>query len=185
MTKGNQPRVGLPVVVLGIAILLMVGLLFYHQVNALKAARAEMAAERAALTQTYARLQNLIHTKEQSAELSEKMRRMEKSLPGDPLENELINDIDIISAQAGVELVQVRFEEHLTQKDFMEIPLNMSFQGSYYNLFNLLAGLQNCPRAMRIEAFKIRENKRDRFALMAEITATVFYAEGVKKHARQ
>lgn len=176
MIKGNQPRIGLPVIVLGIASLLLVGLIFYNQVNAIKAARAELAAEQAALVQTSTRLQNLMQLKENSSEFSEKMIQIEKSLPADPQENELINDLNIISGKAGVELVQIRFENRVPQENFVEMPLKLSFQGSYNNLLNLLVGLQDSPRAMRIEAFKVSKDNQDRFVLRAEISASVFYA---------
>ncbi|WP_027365569.1 type IV pilus inner membrane component PilO [Desulfotruncus alcoholivorax] len=159
----------------GVAVLLLVCFLLFNQINALKSARAELAANRDALAQARTRLQNLIQLKDKSAELREKSAQIEKALPAGPGENNLIEQINSIFAQAGVDLLQINFQERVTQKGYVEMPLNLTCRGSFNDLFNLITGLQNGTRAMRIDAVKLAKDSQDPAYLKADLSVSVFY----------
>lgn len=170
----NTQRKNVPVMLLGVAALLFVCFLLYNQINALKSARAELADNRDALAQARTRMQNLIQIKGKSTELQEKMVQIEKALPTNPQQNYLIEQINSIFIKAGVDLLQVSFKEHVTQKGYVEIPIDLTCQGNFNDLYNLISGLQNATRAMRINAIKLTDSQ-DPTCLKADIAVSVFY----------
>lgn len=168
-------RKNTPVLLLGVAALLLVCFLLYNQAGALKNARAELTANSDALAQAQARMQNLIKLKGTSAELQEKKALMEEAMPSDPQEKKLIEQINSIFAQSGVDLLQINFSERVNKKEYVEMPLNLTCQGSFNNLFNLITNLQNGIRAMRIDSVRLTKDSQDPAYLNADISVSVFY----------
>ncbi|SFF92788.1 Pilus assembly protein, PilO [Desulfotomaculum arcticum] len=171
----GMQRKNMPVLFFGITALLLVCFLLYNQITALKSARAELAANRETLAQTRARMQNLIQLKGKSAELQEKMTQMEQALPAEPEENNIIEQINNIFVQAGVDLLQINFNEQVPQKGYVEMPIDLTCQGSFNDLFNLITGLQNGTRAMRINSVDLTKDSQNPNLLKADLSVCVFY----------
>ncbi|AGL02058.1 type 4a pilus biogenesis protein PilO [Desulfoscipio gibsoniae] len=159
---------------LGIIALLLL-FLFNSQLSALKEARLALQQERLASDQTQARLQELLQLRDQAAALEEQAESMERLLPAEPQEDLLILDIDTICEDAGVELKQIRFEKRVDRKDYIEMPLKMTFEGGYYSVLSLFNQMQEGPRALRVDEVKVVQGGQDQTGLKADVKASAFY----------
>ena len=172
--KGLQ-RKNIAPILLGVIALLLVCFLIYNQVNTLKSARAELAANRDSLAQAQERLQMLLQLKEKSAELQQQLEQIAQALPDQSEENNPIEKINSFFAQAGVDLLQISFKDSVDQKDYIEIPLNLTCQGSFNELLYLINNIQNGIRAIRINSIKLSKNSQDPTSLKADLSVSVFY----------
>jgi type IV pilus assembly protein PilO len=162
---------------LGCAILGLITFLMYNQVIAFKAARDMAATEQAAVESARARLQELTRVKERSAGLQEQLALYNKILPAEPAEDMLITEINNIAQKSGMHFLQVRFEQRVKKQDYVEMPFRITFEGRYHALLDLLADLQDGPRALRIDNIKIGKGREELPQIKAEIAASAFYSE--------
>ncbi|MGC7847692.1 type 4a pilus biogenesis protein PilO [Desulforudis sp. 1088] len=150
--------------------------LLYLQFGALRAARDAVTEERMALARDQTRVQQLIKMKADAVGVQEQLNRLERMMPAEPDEDVLLADLQAAAEAAGLCLRQVRFEERVTGQGYVEMPFKLALEGRYSEVLDLLAGLRDGPRAVRIEELKLARLNEDSSEIRADIAASAFYA---------
>ena len=167
---------GTPALIVGIAVLALMIFLLYIQVGALRVAWQNVSNEKASLAQVQARLQDLLAAREQFDGLQELLLRFDRLVPAKPEESVLLGDLETAANAAGADFNQIHFDNLITQKGYVEMPLKLTFIGRYQELLNLMDRLQNGPRVIRIDEIKLDKGAQDSLRLRADITASAFYS---------
>jgi Tfp pilus assembly protein PilO len=69
--------------------------------------------------------------------------------------------------------VQIRFGERVEKEGFMEMPMNVQFEGAYHELLYFLDYLQVYERAVRIDELRVDEADD---TMMVSVRASTFYS---------
>ncbi len=164
------------VVILAVITVTLMFLLLYIQFGALRAARDAVTEERAALARDQTRVQQLIKMKADAVGVQEQLNRLERMMPAEPDEDILLADLQAVAEACGLRLTQVRFEERVTKQGYIEMPFKLVVEGRYPELLDLLAGLRDGPRAVRIAELRIARLSEESPEIRADITASAFCA---------
>ena len=176
MAEKKVDRQLLLTAVLGLAALVLAGVITYYQFGALKDVRAAVAEERLAVARVQAHLRDLEQTKEQAAQLEQRLKLLESMMPAAPDEDRLIAVMRDYADSSGMELQQVRFKERAAREGYHEMPVEITFEGRYNELLYLLSDLQAGQRALRIDELKVGKGRQELPELKADIIASAFYA---------
>ena len=167
---------GTPVLIAGFVVLAFLIFLLYIQIGALRTAWQEVSTEKTSLAKVQSRLQDLLAAREQFDGLQELLNRFDRLVPDQPDESDLLGDLETAADAACTDFNQIRFNNRVTQKGYMEMPLELTFIGRYQELLNLVDRLQNGPRVIRIDEIKLSKSNQDQLRLKADITASAFYS---------
>jgi len=162
---------------LGFISLIIVLLLIYTQLVALKEVKMASQHERLMIDRNQIELQELLYIRDQADYIKKLAGGMERLLPSEPEEDLLMLNIDTICKDAGVELTKISFEQRVEHKDYIEMPLKMTFQGGYHGFISLLSQMQDGPRALRLDEVKVVQDDQYQDGLKTDITASAFYAK--------
>ncbi|MFZ5596491.1 MAG: type 4a pilus biogenesis protein PilO [Bacillota bacterium] len=163
-----------PVIVYGVAAIILVLIMIYLQVNYLRNALAQKETESNTLSDVRVRLQQLIRAKEQAQFFTDQYNSYKVMLPDKPDEEGLIADIQRGCAVAGVHFVDIHFEERAQKGGYVEMPVKIVVEGRFQNINSLLGNLSDGRRMFRIDDVKIGQGKQSLPVLTASISASAF-----------
>lgn len=160
-----------------LAVMAGVLMLFFihHQLVSLAEARQEAAALEDTLAQSNQQIRSLIELKNQAVDLQEQINKLAQVMPGEPLEDLLISDLQTKASNYDLQLVQVSFDQYVNQKDYVEMPFNLTLEGQYLDLIDFLKDLQRGPRAVQVKEINITKVDPDLPLIKIAITACTFY----------
>jgi Tfp pilus assembly protein PilO len=168
-------------VLLGVVILSCMIFLLYHQINALKEARAEVEEEQITLQKEQNRLNYLIQLSKQADELEQRKKYLAELIPPLPDEDLLITGIQGLADQSNTDFLQVRFENRIAKEGYEEMPVILTFEGRYHGLLTLLDNMQTWNRVLRINEVRVSSGRDDLPQIQAEIKAAAFYHQEGKE----
>ncbi|HIE12584.1 MAG TPA: hypothetical protein EYP63_04025 [Desulfotomaculum sp.] len=161
--------------VLGVIALGLMLFLLYIQVTAYQETRQAIGEEIAAIKEVEVRLAELKRLAQQAEELEGRKASLDRLIPLQPEEDQLIEEIKEMAVTSGVRFLEVRFEEPVDKEGYIEMPLEMAFEGRYHDLLLLLAALEEGPRALRLDEIKVSHAGGCAAEIKADLDATVFY----------
>lgn len=147
----------------------------HHQLASLTEARQEVAALEDTLLQSNVQIQSLVQLKNQAVDIQEQIDKLEQVMPREPLEDLLISDLQTKASSHDLQLMQVSFDKYVSQKEYIEMPFNMTLEGQYLDLIDFLKELQRGPRAVRVKDINITKADPDLPLINIDITACSFY----------
>lgn len=147
----------------------------HHQFVSLTEARQEAAALKEDLSQTNVQIHSLVKLQNQAIDLQEQIDKLAQVMPGEPLEDLLIRDLQTKASSHDLQLVQVSFDQYASQKDYVEMPFNMTLEGQYLDLIYFLKDLQRGPRAVQVRGINITKVDPDLPLIKIAISACTFY----------
>jgi Tfp pilus assembly protein PilO len=165
-------------IAVGIVILIgLMGLAVYSQYGKLQDARAAVAAEKQAIAAAQAKLAHLQALKANEVELRAQLAYMEKLIPSEPAEDQLLIYLQSAAKFAGIRLVQVRFQSRVVTEKYVEMPLTLTFEGRYTELLSLLNTLRNGSRLINVENVRIGQGTDLFPQIRVEITGRAFFLQ--------
>jgi Tfp pilus assembly protein PilO len=160
--------------ILVLVVLLVAGLaLNWMQWNGYRLAQERLEQEELLLTLTQTRLQKLRELQQQAPQMEADLIVLSSLLPDVPLEDKLLVDFQSGADLSEMGFVQIRFGERVEKEEFMEMPMNVQFEGAYHELLHFLDYLQVYERAVRIDELRVDEADD---TMMVSVRASTFYS---------
>lgn len=169
-------RVGIsrPLIIVAVLVILALLALIVMQWNTYKQNSALVETEEMTLTQAKARLESLKKLKEREGEFREQLAVLEQMIPGEPGDAQLLVDLQSAADLSALRFASIRFGERAAAEGFTAIPVNMTFEGQYFGIINLLDYIRSYERAVRINELRLAA-KSDSPGINVNINASVFY----------
>lgn len=104
--------------------------------------------------------------------LAEQDAEIKKLIPAEPLEEQIVSFLQNSSGASSLVPVTIRFTGKKENGNLGEVPMELSFSGSYRGFMNLLSYMMYGDRLFRIDGVKLGENGG---ILTINLTANAFY----------
>ena len=166
------------VAILVIVIVLLAVSVFgvYYQYTNFSKARESLEEEKDRLSALESHLSSLEDLKEQEEEIEVQLELFREFIPDSPRKNELV-DILYDSVPADGELTAIRIESVVDKDSYSQVPLNITYEGRYGEVIELINDLNEDNRIFRIYDIIIYEGEEGFPTINAEIAAESFFSE--------
>ena len=147
----------------GVALVILL-FLAYNQYTNLNEAQAQLEEEEQSLELASTRLDQLLELRERGPEFERYLETLEQLIPTQANEDALLDSLEKMASAHDLQLSQVRFDSREPADDYVEIPLQLAFQGEYSSFLKImhqLQDLQEGSRAFRIEVISLNQNQMD------------------------
>lgn len=176
MTLRAMDRSTLFLIVFAIIAALVLGYFIYRQVGIRADLHDEIEVEADRVSAAESRLDYLKDLAARSDEMEESLEIMAQLIPDHPLEPELIILLNDAAEAVDIGMLQVRFDERIEQEGYMEMPINLSFEGRYLQAIELLKSLAGSDRGIRIDDIRMGRGSEELPFLNILVRGSVFYA---------
>ena len=166
-----------PLALLVMSLVLVAALvLCYLQLRDWQLQQETLDVEKQELQLSELRLAALQKQEQQKQRLEEELELLTQLLPDQPAEARLLVDLQAGADLSGMALLQVRYGEYVERDGFLEIPLELQLEGTYFGLMSFLDYLNLAERALRLQQLRVDENSETE-NLSVYMTASVFYVQ--------
>ncbi len=174
-TAGNWP-IGVKVVtyLLVFALLLGLGIQFYVLDKKSQLDRS-IRTEHELRTQYELKAQqvaNLDALRRQMADVEERFAELLRQLPTQKEVPGLLDDITNIGRQSGLEINTIGLAEERKEAFYIELPINITVQGSYHQMGEFVSGVAAIPRIVTLHDYDIKPVGAER--LIMNISAKTY-----------
>lgn len=135
----------------------------------------QAAAENSALEMEKVKLEQLEMLTEKDSAIAAYVNTCQKMMPSTPEESILLEYIQNAASEVMANIAQIRFDERAPGEKYTAMPLNISFEGKYTDLVNLLGKLRNGDRAIRVDGINVALAENNTQTIKAEISGKAFY----------
>ncbi|HHW06222.1 MAG TPA: type 4a pilus biogenesis protein PilO [Clostridia bacterium] len=156
-----------------IAALIFVIIMQFHLWRSLQ---ADIIVAEEQLVQLEQRLMRLSLLKENQAELARQLAVMQKTLPGEISEQDLLLEMQKAALLAGCRVSEFRFGDRVFHEHYTEIPLDLSLEGRFASLVALLDNINRASRIYRVRELSIQSNGNDGL-IRADLQISSFYVD--------
>lgn len=169
-------RISSGTVILVVAVILFLGIVFFtvSRFGALSDARERLAEEEQALQLAEIQLERLQEIGRQAPEFAKYLTSLEHLMPGQPEEDALIACLEKMAVDNDVRFSRINFNARQETDDgFVEIPLNLTFQGDYRSFLSMMSRIQQPQeksRAFRVENLQLNQDR-------LELNVKAFYRD--------
>ncbi|NLM09189.1 MAG: type 4a pilus biogenesis protein PilO [Clostridiaceae bacterium] len=111
--------------------------------------------------------------KENIHSLEDRYKTISGLIPNSLSEESIVIEIQNYAADASVTMLSVTFDPGIKKGDLIEMPLNMSFKGTYKGFLSLLSNILYGERLIKIDSIHI---KKENDGLFIDLTAKAFCA---------
>ncbi|MEW6244734.1 MAG: type 4a pilus biogenesis protein PilO [Bacillota bacterium] len=157
-------------------VLLSLALLSFRQVRALSDVKARVAEEQVLLSQTRAILEKMREAEKQAVQLESQRMLLDRLLPGEPKEDELMLQLQLWADLADMQLMQVRFGDRVKKEGYLEMPVQITLEGKYHQMLVWLGHAESSERAVRIDEIKVGAARAGPPEMLFTVRASAFYA---------
>ncbi|MEW5922002.1 MAG: type 4a pilus biogenesis protein PilO [Bacillota bacterium] len=161
-----------------ILLIILVVLSLYLSLNrysSLGEVRERLRLEQQALARDEAKLRLLLELREKGPLFLEQLEHFNNLIPEEANVHHLLPYLQRTAFLNQASLLQVHFVEEKASGDYVELPLTLSFEGSFHELLKLLRSLREGERAVRIDSIRLVQGGEALAHLRAELNASVFY----------
>lgn len=99
---------------------------------------------------------------------------LNKQLPDEPMESEIIHHIQNIALENKSKLLDIYFSDRVASNELMMLPMKLTFSGSYTSLIKVIEELDHSERLFRIDEIKISKSNYSLSDINAEIIVAAF-----------
>lgn len=169
-------RVGIsrPLIIVAVLVILALLVLTVMQWNTYKENSFAVETEEMVLSQAKSRLESLKGLKEREGEFREQLAVLEQMMPAGAGDDQLLIDLQSAADLSALRFASIRFGELAEAEGFTAVPVNLTFEGQYFGIINLLDYIRSYERAVRINELRLTA-KGDPPGLNVNINASVFY----------
>ncbi|MBD8496449.1 type 4a pilus biogenesis protein PilO [Pseudomonas syringae] len=166
-------------------LVLAFGYFFYVQdmEAQLDGARASEALLKEQYTNKAFQAANLEPYKKQMAEMEDTFGALLRQLPSDTEVPGLLEDITRTGLGSGLEFEEIKLLPEAAQQFYIELPIQITVQGSYHDLATFVSGVASLPRIVTLHNFDIKPVDKSPAKLRMSILAKTYRYndEGLKK----
>ncbi|MGI6084345.1 MAG: type 4a pilus biogenesis protein PilO [Acetivibrionales bacterium] len=148
--KKSNSNISLLLAVSGLVVILLM-VLNILSVNKINNISGQIKTEKAQLDQNKATLSELKKLEQYRPELENANEFLEKQIPDEPLEHELIEYIQNLTVKNKNVFVEIKFEERKENGNLFEMPFQLTVNGKYSSLLGLLDNIDKGERLIRID----------------------------------
>ena len=141
------------------------------------ALRAEIATNVGLLETNQARAQGLTTLAIEVDRLRVKLERFNKQLPKTPGLGEFINDTAQVSNQFAIKKLMHQPGMLRRMDLYGEIPIVMSFEGDFSNVFGFIRRLEEMPRLTRVKSLTLRGKDGKPGEVEANLAMNIYFSE--------
>lgn len=163
--------------VVTVLILIIMSCLMVNSARSYITIQADIAHEKSALDQEQVRLDQLEKLSRQDKEITASIEASKKLIPAEPKEDELIKYLQDKAYGASTDFLQIMFEPRITGKQYVEMPVKISFKGKYTSLMDFLKLVHDGERAIRVDNVSVKTTSTDASEIIAELSASAFYMD--------
>ncbi|WP_299179959.1 type 4a pilus biogenesis protein PilO [uncultured Neptuniibacter sp.] len=161
-TAGNWP-IGVKIVsyVLLMAVIVVGGWYYYatdKKVNLEREVAKEKGLKDSFQNKAF-QVANLEALRKQMADVEEKFSELLKQLPTDKEVPGLLDDITLIGTDSGLNIGSIGLASERKQEFYVELPINISVQGSYHQIGQFVSGIAALPRIVTLHNYSIKPTK--------------------------
>ncbi|KQQ53988.1 pilus assembly protein PilP [Pseudomonas sp. Leaf127] len=126
---------------------------------------------------------NLEPYKKQMAEMEDTFGALLRQLPSDTEVPGLLEDITRTGLGSGLEFEEIKLLPEAAQQFYIELPIQITVQGSYHDLATFVSGVASLPRIVTLHNFEIKPVDKSPAKLRMSILAKTYRYndEGLKK----
>ncbi len=143
------------ITILMVAVFLMMLLLISKEFYDLHNAKEVIKQEEVALEQLKSQYEYLTKLKEKAPEYEELLKVYQQKIPDTLPQNELINYVQQIASLSNIQLIQIAYEGRIPAGQYIEIPMTMTLEGSYYSILSFLNNARDGKHLIRIDDLNI------------------------------
>lgn len=172
MTKGLQ-KYNLPLTIAAVVVVAVLLVLIYRQYGLLVEAQEELQLQKQQLESTREELESRIVLSQRSDKLQQNMDLLQKHLPDQPQENEILRRLDEFANGVGVDLSSIRFQQRVDQDDYVQMPMHLRIDGRFSQLLQFLRLMEAAERKFRLDEVRISADGDQ--MLTVDLRCSVFY----------
>lgn len=176
MIKKITPKKVL-IVVLGLAIIGFMIFAMYSQYKIIQKTHDEIATESTLIEKAESNLRVLQTLKEYEDVMLEQISTLEEAIPPTADEFGTILYLEEALEFSHSEINDIRFNNHVAQEDYNEMPIRVSYEGYYHGLVALIDNLQSGKRIVRIDGVRISRGSEGFPHIKADIDISLFYSK--------
>ncbi len=158
-----------------ILLFLLMGYVVMNQFNVLNEVKTDLENKKVQYIKSKNLLEKLYDTKDSVVSMEDKLIYINKLIPQNPNETQLLNDIYNLPPSFDGIISDIAFEKNVEKDLVNEQPVNFVFEGSYVDLIGLMDNLEQKERIIRIDKLRIREGSEGVPQIRAVVYVTAFY----------
>ena len=108
-------------------------------------------------------------------ELRQSFDALNKLLPRQANEAGLIQHINRLAEADGLDVAMIDFGDRVVNNNLNEMPMSLSFEGSYPQLVSFMKNVANGERLIRIDQIDIRHEEATADGITIDMEAVAFY----------
>jgi Tfp pilus assembly protein PilO len=108
-------------------------------------------------------------------ELRQSFDALNKLLPKQANEAGLIQHINRLAEADGLDVAMIDFGDRVVNNNLNEMPMSLSFEGSYPQLVSFMKNVANGERLIRIDQIDIRHEEATADGITIDMEAVAFY----------
>jgi Tfp pilus assembly protein PilO len=176
----NKDSSGTKILLIALPVLFAAAMLIliYFKVGQITNAATELVTEQVGLQQDKDRLGELESIKSRETQIKQEYDKALKMIPKEPMEENLIKDIQQKAVLTMADFVQIKFNPRVPVDNYTDMPLDISFSGDYAEFIKLLESLRNSERVLRLDNMTVSASQEDTSKITANITAHSFCLDG-------
>ena len=170
MNKGN--KIHRVIIAVFVIFIVFIGYLVFAESIRMSRLSSEISLIKQDIEKRQETLNQLRKLNKATDNLTEQNSAIKALIPDSPIEEEIILHIQGVSAECSVQPVTIRFSNRKEAGSLTEMPLELSFSGTYRGFLNLLSGLMYGDRFIRIDEIRLGQNSG---SLNIDLKANAFY----------
>lgn len=159
--------------------------LIYFKAAQIKSVTGELVTEQAALQQQTQNVKALKKLKDEEVLFRQQYSETLKMMPQEPMEEELIRDLQQKAGLVMSDFTQIRFSPRVQKSGYTDMPVDISFSGDYRKLIQFIKLIRNNERAIRLDSITVNAAQEGTSEIKAEITAHSFCLGGTAAQQMQ
>lgn len=136
--------------------------------------QADITVAEGQLLQLEQRLQRLSLLREHEAELARQREHMQKVLPEEITEEELLREMQKAALSAGCRIEEFRLGEVVFHEQYAELPFDLTIEGRFAGLVKLLDSIQQASKIYLVKEISIQSSSSEGL-LRANVRMSSFY----------
>lgn len=173
MNKGNS-KSNFILLIAFLAVIILLLVMNIYRIRQYGEASLQIASLTKSAEEKQARLSMLEDLEEIRPELTQALKTLNEKIPQQPSEYELVNEIQSLASENGLDLIQLEFTERKDKKGTVELPFTMTVAGKYSSLVGLLERFSEGKRLVRIDELLISREENQLSKVRADISAAAF-----------
>lgn len=170
----------LPLIVCGLAIILLVFVFLPLQISKAFSLMQQLAGKKNNMVLVERSSQNLNEIKKEIATTEEKISQLEKRLPKQIETTLLIDTLKDITQEARLKFSSIepagerQFELEGQDEFYLELPIKVKLRCSFFDLIAFVQKIENSSRLMKISELAIRNNPQDIWEHNVDLAISTF-----------